>query len=407
MNLVVLAPERYAYMENSFHIADLIAKKIRGTITRDELGDLESWISKDAGNRELYNRATDPKSQLSRLEIYNLFDRERAWSALENQLFPAKTIKFSPQRFMRYAAAILLPLLMAGGAYLFLLKPAPTTLADLDEVIQPGSQKAVLILSDGGTVTLDSEQSPGEILEGEATIRNDRRMLDYFTDERGRPGREARYNELRTPRGGGYQLKLADGTRVWLNAGSSLKYPVAFHDSTRDVHLEGEAYFDVAHGGNPFIVHAAHMDVRVLGTTFNVSAYPDEEAYRTTLVEGKVRVDVSAADGSGRESRELAPSDQAVFNPAGPAIMVTGVNPDYFTSWMRGKIEFDNESLDVVMKRLARWYDFEYRFENTGAMDYHFTARLDRDATISSILEMLEMTTEVKFEFRKETVVIL
>jgi ferric-dicitrate binding protein FerR (iron transport regulator) len=124
-------------------------------------------------------------------------------------------------------------------------------------------------------------------------------------------------------------------------------------------------------------------------------------------VEGKVRVEVSSDDGVSIDSHELTPNDQAILELANSAITVEEVNTSYFTSWMDGKIEFDNENLDMVMKRLARWYDFEYRFENSDAMEYHFTARLDRDASISSILEMLELTTEVKFEFRKGTVLIL
>lgn len=396
-------------MDNNFQIANLIVKKIRGSITPDEQADLNAWISQSPDHLNLFNRAADPKNQLSRLEVYNLFDKDKegVWSTLEDQLFPTRTMQFSTQKFLRYAAVILLPVLIAGGAYLFLLKPAPTNLADLDEVIQPGSQQAVLILSDGGEVTLDSELAPGEIREGDAIIRNDQKLLDYFREKPGRRNREMRYNELRTPRGGGYQLKLADGTQVWVNAGSSLKYPVSFNDAAREVFLEGEAFFDVTQSGSPFIVHSGNMDVQVMGTSFNITAYPDEDAYKTTLVEGKVRVEVSSDDGVSIDSHELTPNDQAVLELANSAITVEEVNTSYFTSWMDGKIEFDNENLDMVMKRLARWYDFEYRFENSDAMEYHFTARLDRDASISSILEMLELTTEVKFEFRKGTVLIL
>lgn len=394
-------------MDKNFHIADLIVKQIRGTLTPDEQTELDTWISEDPEHKKLFQRATDPKNQLSRLEVYTMFDKEKVWAALEDELFPTRTMQFSAKRFLRYAAAILLPLLVAGAAYLFLLKPSPTALAELDEVILPGSQKAMLILSDGGTVTLGDEQAPGEIIEGGTTIRNEQKMLDYFTNEQGGSRAATVYNELRTPRGGGYQLKLADGTQVWLNAGSSLKYPVSFHDSIRGVLLEGEAYFEVTHTGTPFIVQAGNMDVRVLGTSFNVSAYTDEPEFATTLVEGKVRVELSSGEGSGITARELEPNDRAVLERSNAALSVTTVNTSYFTSWMRGKIEFDHESLDMVMKRLARWYDFDYRFENSEAMGYHFTARLDRDASISSILEMLEMTTDVKFEYRKGTVVIL
>lgn len=396
-------------MDKNLHIADLIVKQIRGTLTRDERTELDTWIKEDPEHEKLFQQAVDPKNQLSRLEIYDLFDKvkDKVWSALEDELFQTRTIQFSAKRTLRYAAAILLPVLIAGAAYLFLLKPSPTTLADLDEVIVPGSQKAVLILSDGGTVTLDDEQAPTEIREGRTTIRNEQKVLDYFTNESGGPRTATVYNELRTPRGGGYQIQLADGTQVWLNAGSSLKYPVSFHDSIRSVLLEGEAYFEVTHTGAPFIVQAGNMDVRVLGTSFNVSAYVDEPEFATTLVEGKVRVEISSIDGARIISSELEPNDQAVLERSNAALSVTDVNPSYFTSWMRGKIEFDNENLDLVMKRLARWYDFDYRFENSEAMGYHFTARLDRDASISSILEMLEMTTDVKFEYRKGSVVIL
>ncbi|MGW8315483.1 MAG: FecR family protein, partial [Bacteroidales bacterium] len=387
--------------------AELIVKKIRGNITPDERTELDTWIREDPEHEKLFLRAADPKNQLSRLEVYGMFEKEKVWSALENELFPTRALQFSTKRFLRYAAAILLPVLVAGAAYLFLLKPSPASLADLDEVILPGSQKAVLILSDGGTVTLDDDLAPGEITEGGTTIRNERKVLDYFTNGRGNTRTASVFNELRTPRGGGYQLKLADGTQVWLNAGSSLKYPVTFNDSTREVFLEGEAYFEVTHSGTPFIVQAGNMDVRVLGTSFNISAYADEPEFATTLVEGLVRVEISSGEGAVIAAKQLEPNDQAVLERSNGALVVTGVNPSYFTSWRRGKIEFDHESLDIVMKRLARWYDFDYRFENSEAREYHFTARLDRDASISSILEMLEMTTDVKFEYRKGTVVIL
>ncbi len=390
-------------MDKNQHIADLIVKQIRGTIAPEERTELDSWIREDPEHEKLFQRAMDPKRQLSRLEVYGMFDKEKVWSALEDQLFPTRTVGFSSRKVLRYAAAILFPVLIAGGAWLFLLKPDVQTLADLDEVIRPGSQKAILILSDGGQVTLDEEHSPHQISEQGTLIMNEQQILDYYSEEQA-SGDAMVYNELITPRGGGYQLKLADGTRAWLNAGSSLKYPVSFKDSSREVILEGEAYFEVTPSDHPFIVHSGNMDVRVLGTTFNISAYPDEDAFMTTLVEGKVSVEVSSDEGI--TSRELLPNDQAMVEPSASGITVTEVNPSYYTSWMRGKIEFNNENLDLVMKQLARWYDFDYRFENPDAMGYHFTARLDRDASISSILEMLEMTTRVHFEYNKGTVVI-
>lgn len=395
-------------MNENFYIANLIVKKIRGEITPEELNKLELWMNENPENRVVFERATDPKSQLDKLGIYNLFRKERVWSALEDELFPSKSIAFNSRRFMRLAAAIIMPILVVGGAaYLFLARPSTTTLADLDNEIKPGSQKAVLILSDGGSVTLEGDQSPTDISEGDVTIKNENNLLSYSFEESGRRRRETVFNELRTPRGGGYNLKLADGTGVWLNAGSSLKFPVTFSDSTREVYLEGEGYFEVTHTGTPFIVNAGNMDVRVLGTSFNISAYTDESTYKTTLVDGKVLVDILGENNSGLMRQELDPGQQAVLDLSSSALTVEEVNTSYFTSWMNGKIEFDNESLEVVMKRLARWYDFEYAFDNPEARAFHFSARFNRDEPVSSIFEMLEMTTDVRFEYRKGTIVVL
>jgi len=393
-------------MKESFHISDLIVKKIRGQITEDELRQLDEWIQADPVNREAFKRATDPGNQRQKLEAYKNFRKEKVWSALEDELFQKKTISFNSRRFLRYAAAILLPVLVAGGAYLFVLKPSHTSLADLDNMISPGSQRATLILSDGGSVALEGDLAPSDLEQGKVRIRNADNRLSYTAETADRRDREVLYNELRTPRGGSYSLQLADGTTVWLNAGSSLRFPVSFTDSIREVWLEGEAYFEVTSNGKPFEVNSGSMGVRVLGTSFNVSAYPDEYEFITTLVEGRVRVDLQNDNGQVLVSEELLPDRQAILELANSEIRVEDVNTTYYTSWMHGKIEFDREDLDMVMKELARWYDFDYRFENREAMHYHFTARLDREAPISSILEMLEMTTDVKFDYKGGTIVI-
>jgi len=149
------------------------------------------------------------------------------------------------------------------------------------------------------------------------------------------------------------------------------------------------------------------MDVRVLGTSFNVSAYGDETLFKTTLVEGKVSVELKSSGDAPSNSLILSPDHQAVFNRSESVLSDVEVNATQYTSWMRGKLEFHNETLDQVMKRLARWYDFEYEFENPEAMDYHFSARLNNGENISTIIEMLEMTTDVKFELRDQKIVVL
>ena len=395
-------------MDKSLHIAGLIALKIKGEISSEEQKELDLWIESNPDNKAIFNRATSTGLQLDKLEVYNLFRKEKVYTQLEDELFGTKTVKFFSRQVLRYAAAILLPLMVLGGlGYIFLRDPAPSTLAEIDSVITPGTQKAVLILSGGDQVELEGEALQSDIQEGKTRIRNENNLLRYFTGESKEQIEKLVFNELKTPRGGGYKLQLADGTSVWLNAGSSLRFPVSFSDSTRQVYLEGEAYFEVSHDGKPFIVSSGEMDIRVLGTSFNVSAYSDESEFKTTLVEGKVSVSYTQTGEEQSISRILTPDQQAVLDRTGSEISIAEVNPSHYTSWMQGKLEFNNEHLDQVMKRLSRWYDFSYEFENMEAKGFHFTARLNREESISSILKMLEMTTDVKFELRGDMIVVL
>ena len=394
-------------MEDKFHIADLIVKKIRGVISAEEQAELDLWISKSPQNEEVYKRAKDSGIQRSKMEVYRLFDKDKVWSALEDELFQTKTRRLQPQRILRYAAAIIMPLVMVGAiAYYFSTNRTESTFALLDEDIKPGTTKAVLILSDGNTLDLEKVAAIQSIEEGSSRISNTDNVLSYSIND-DIAGGELIYNELRTPVGGKYRLNLTDGTAVWLNTGSSLKFPVSFTDSTREVFLEGEAFFDVAHNGKPFIVHSPEMDVRVLGTSFNVKAYTDGANYKTTLVEGSVKLEISGQNSGEKMEKLLKPNDQLTWDRSTSEISVSSVNTSYYTSWMQGKIEFDNENLDMVMLTLSRWYDFSYTFKNQQAKNYHFSARLDQDEKISSILEMLEMTTDVKFEYKDGSIIIL
>jgi len=395
-------------MDHLFHIADLIVKQTTGEISEVERKELQQWLKEDDENLALYERITDTGNQLSKLEVYRLFDKERAWDSLNKEINQSRRIHFSSRQFLRYAASIVLPI--AVTIYLvfhFSEKTTQVSLAKIDSVIKPGSQKAVLILSDGGSIELDSTSGKNELSQGISSISNANNNLVYSTPDKEVEPQPLIYNELRTPRGGGYRLTLADGTNVWLSAESSLRYPVAFTDSTRQVYLSGQAYFDVSHNGKPFLVSSENMNIRVLGTAFNVSAYKDDIDIKTTLVEGKIKIGLVNLDGAVVSSSVLTPDDQALIQKGETEIEVNKVITSQYTSWIEGKIEFNNENLDMVMKRLARWYDFEYSFDNEKSKNYHFTARINGEESISSILEMLEMTTDVKFELKDNMIVVL
>lgn len=387
-------------MNRDLHIAELIARKHRGELDPEGQRELDSWLEEDPAHRELLERTGDPRQQREKLETYALFDQEKAASRLEEALFPTKTVRLNTSTFLRYAATIVLPLLILGGAAWWILGNGHRDLlADIDTHIGPGTGEAVLVLSDGSRIELETESLAGTLQEGDATIRGEERTILYQSEVKEDSREPLIYNELITPRGGSYQLRLADGSRVWLNAGSSIRFPVSFHDSIRRIYLDGEAFFEVRPSDRAFIVQSGDTETRVLGTSFNISAYPDDAFIQTTLVEGKVRV--TGTDKSGKlEQLDLSPDEQAIWEVETGQLSSTGVDASGYASWVEGKMEFHHETLEQVMKRLSRWYDFEYRFENESARELSFSARLERSAQISDILEMLSLTTDVRFEYR-------
>ena len=392
-------------MENHFHIAELIAKKNKGVIPSSELVELEKWINEKEEHLAIYQKATDDQVLLDKLEVYKLFKSDEVWQSIDEKLFVTKTISFFPRKFLRYAA-ILIPLMIAVGiSWYYTNQSEGPVLVNIDESVKPGTQKATLVLADGARIDLEDKNVFSELEQGDIKVTNKQNSLLYKSLEKVKPKVAQIFNELITPLGGTYSITLSDATEVILNAGSTLRFPVDFTDSVRRVYLDGEAHFKVSHNGKPFIVACNDMDVGVLGTTFNVSAYNDEPEIKATLVEGKIMVGWN--DGDTAESKILKPNDQAILSKDDLSIEINEVNTSLYTSWIQGKFEFNKDNLEVVMKRLARWYDFEYEFKNNDAKNHHFTARINNDESISAILDMLEMTTDVKFEFKDDILIVL
>ena len=393
-------------MDKDLHIAELIAKKHREGLGPAEQAELDSWLNEDPVNREIFELTGDPGRQREKLDTYALFDQDKAASRLEDELFGKKTVRLNARTFLRYAATLLLPMLMIGGAaWWFLGNSKKDLIAEIDTHISPGNEKAVLVLSDGSQIALDTKSLTEEFIEGDAIIQGEDNTLRYQTEAGEEGSKTLVYNELITPKGGSYQLSLADGSRIWLNAGSSLRFPVSFHDSVRRVYLEGEAYFEVQPSSKAFLVQSGALETRVLGTSFNIAAYQDDDLIQTTLVEGKVLISGKAESGS-LQKLFLDPNEQAQWEVNSAKLTRSEVDASGYTSWVRGKLEFHQESLEQVMKRLSRWYDFEYQFENEAARELCFSARLDRSARISEILDMLAMTTEVRFEYKANKILV-
>ncbi len=282
-----------------------------------------------------------------------------------------------------WAAAVLV-LLVSAGAY-FLLKPSPAkpVMAAVAD-IAPGSNKAVLTLADGSEMLLDSAGNR-TIQQGGTAIKQTGGNLQYNAT-----GGEAAgsYNTLTTPRGGQFRITLPDGTKVWLNAASSLHYPTAFTENERKVSITGEAYFEVAKNEEkPFRVAInATNTIEVLGTSFNVNAYTDEDYISTTLLTGLVRV----RNGTGQAV--LKPGQQAHATAAQPFVQVLEhADISKAIAWKNGLFNFQDVDLKEVMQQLSRWYDIEVVYER-GIPELQFIGEIDRSMPLSEVLKGLQMS---------------
>lgn len=297
----------------------------------------------------------------------------------------------------RIAAAAAIFVVLAGTGYLILQKrPGSDVLVGhvrrLADDALPGGNKAVLTLSNGSTIMLDSAHAGAIALQGNTRIvKTDSGRLAYSSTASGKT--EVVYNTLRTPRGGQYQLDLPDGSTVWLNAASSIRYPVSFSGKDREVEVRGEVYVEVAKdAARPFRVKIDdEAVVEVLGTEFNINAYADEGAVKTTLLEGSVRVVAGKDNGDGAV---LKPGQQARLvagagKGGGSIHVISGVDVEEVIAWKNGRFEFDHTDVPTIMRQVSRWYDVDvgYEADYSGA---RFSGGINRNLNLSNVLQMLD-----------------
>jgi ferric-dicitrate binding protein FerR (iron transport regulator) len=264
--------------------------------------------------------------------------------------------------------------------------------------VAPGGNKAVLTLSDGSSVALDKAEKGAIANQGAARVMkvDDGKLAYNILTEK---PTELAYNTLTTPAAGQFEVLLPDGSKVWLNNASSLRYPVAFTGKDREVELKGEAYFEIApNSRQPFKVRANDMLVDVLGTSFNISAYADESTIKTTLLTGAVRV------SKGNVGTLLKPNEQVQLNETGKLSVLKDVDVDAEVAWKSGLFHFDRADIKTVMRVLARWYDLDVRYEGP-VTSHEFGGYIERDLNLSQVLEILQKN-QVHFDLdgRKLTV---
>jgi ferric-dicitrate binding protein FerR (iron transport regulator) len=305
---------------------------------------------------------------------------------------------------LRRVAAAVVILFISGAVYWLLSnrhneKTAPVALSSVKpSTVLPGGNHAILTLADGTRIVLDSVQN-GNIKGGVATIKKQGATIVYDASSGAKNHGPVVYNTLTTPRGGQYQLILPDGSKVWLNASSSIHFPTAFTGNQRDVELTGEAYFEIAKNkSKPFHVNVKGMQVEVLGTHFNVNAYGDENDIKTSLLEGSVRIKRGATSGL------LKPGEQGVLNMNANKIEINKADMNEVIAWKNGLFQFDGASIKTIMREIGRWYDVEIEYSGK-VPERRFEGKISRDAQLSDVLKILELSN-VRFTVEGKKIII-
>lgn len=382
-------------------IKSLITRRILGVDTPDEAMVVESWRQKKDQNEALFQSIADQDRLTTDLELYKKLDWEKVYSKVVTS--SGNHIALFRRRMMQWAAIFVFAAVTSVSVYIFThLDADPQTVAQ--QLVTPGA-KARLIKSDGSVVDLTADGSFNFTEASSVDVKNEQGDLIVYSaqaeESTGEATHELVYNTLEIPRSGEYKLVLADGTRIWLNSQTTIKYPVTFSGEARDVYLTGEAYFDVAKGRQPFVVHTPEGSVQVLGTQFNVKAYLEDAEEAVTLDEGSVRVTVN--DGL---FREITPGYQALITKRNQQLTAQTVDTRLYTGWRSGVFRFDGETLEGVMKVLARWYDFQYQFDTVSTQNLHFSGTLKRYDSAQKVFQMIEQTAHVTISIEDEYVVI-
>ena len=368
------------WYETYCRIASKIAALWLGIATEEEKREVEAWKNERAGRSELVENLLGQKDMVENDKELKRFPVWEAWRQVEKRLGrPRKGLRLLVE-CCKYAAV--LAILAGGGYFLFRERPLEVKVTKVGmPVFHSGTKGARLILGDGKVVEI-TKDNRFQLAETDGTIiRKDSAGIVYSPVTSA--GDSLVYNKMETLTGMEYTLALSDGSLVYLNAETSVKYPVVFAENERMVELDGEAYFEVAKDASrPFIVRMNGVDVKVTGTSFNARAYRNEGKVVTTLIEGRVEVNGKA----------IVPGEQARYEVGDGDLEVAKVDVEHFVAWKEGYFVFRNERLEDVMRTLARWYKVEYHFMDEASKDVRIGARFGRYNDMTPIIEMLRET---------------
>jgi transmembrane sensor len=373
-------------------VEECLTDYFSGNLTEEGNLRLEEWLNSSEENRKWFNAISDQKNINDLSELYELRSSKH-WARMQARIQQSKR-RLVIKRLSKIAAIIALPIMLAVGLY-YIANPTKENIA-ANEVIQPGGRKAILEFSNGERVDLGQntsqvfEKDGAKLLVGKNLVYQSKtaKTVNVF------------YDVINVPIGGEYSLQLSDGTRVWLNANSKLKFPAIFPEGKREVWLEGEAYFEVEH--NPessFVVKTKYMDATVLGTSFNLSAYDDDEESHLTLVSGRVLVKTD-----DENPKLLEPEDRYTLNHLTKETKISKVETEVYTSWKDGVFFFNLEKLETIMQKASRWYNVKIVFESDAAKNMVFFGKLKRYETINKLLDMIKLTNKIDYSISENIV---
>lgn len=372
-----------------YKVIELFKKSLGNTLSDEEQQEMDALLQ-DASLRKAYEELLDEAFVTGKFKEFESYEYKPAFEALKKLVYRSRF-----RRWVAWGASVAAVLILGFMIRENLKLSTGGQVAVNREIVPPGETAAVLKLADGRTVVIGKE--PVAIMENDGNVvKYENGQLSYtFVNT----VKKELYNELKVPIGGECHVVLNDGTEVWLNAGSELKYPVAFMGKERKVELSGEGYFRVKKDSLPFIVGVESGDITVLGTSFGVTAYRGDIGY-TTLVSGKV-----SFTSKNKESVILSPGEQAVVLLSG-MVEVRTVDVEEFVGWKDGKFVFKNKSLGDIMHVLERWYGIKAVFKDEDVKKVEYTGSLERYDNINTFLRLLEKLNDVHYEIKEDVIIL-
>lgn len=383
------------------HIRRLIVDYFSGNLDEEDTGELLAWVRESDEHKFLFKKCIRELYVLHVSEEWRNIDSPVAKERVSRRLSRRRSI----YRFSAVAAVVAAMLVSSVFMY-FYQDPGDAFIKEkiYSELMQQqGRHQAILSIGKDRKVILNGSVKDAILADSSSRVFVDDSCVIRYEQRDPVVSGAVPVHTLEVPRGSEFRLTLSDGTRVWMNAGSKLSYPEFFDGKEREVTLTGEAYFEVVHDEEvPFVVKTADMGITVLGTSFNVKAYPEDECVITTLATGRIKQKYI----SSGEEIVLNPSDQSVFMKSSGLLRRERVDVSEVIGWKNGRVILKNKSLDEIFKELARWYDFDVEYKNESLRYTRFYLNIDRYDDIKLVLEKLQKTNGVKFIFYGRKVIV-